>query len=284
MAGRCLLLLLGESGTLLVEPTRVVALERESAATVEFENPLGHVVEEVAVVGDGHHGAGVVLQEALEPVHALGVEVVGGLVEQQQVGAGEQQSAEGHPAPLATGQGGHVGVVGRAAERVHGDLDVALEVPGVGDGDLVLELGLQCADLLVVGVRVGPHGHDLVVPLDEVPNRADAVHHVAQDVLGRVELGLLLEEAHGEPGREAGLTGEAVVEPGHDLQEAGLARAVGPDDADLGAGVERERDVLEDHLLRRVEATEFVHRVDELVSHSGATLAVGIPGVLWCWW
>jgi hypothetical protein len=42
-------------------------------------------------VGDGDDGAGVLGEEALEPGDALGVEVVGGLVEQQQVGLLEQQ-------------------------------------------------------------------------------------------------------------------------------------------------------------------------------------------------
>uniref|UniRef100_A0A6J7PBT6 Unannotated protein n=1 Tax=freshwater metagenome TaxID=449393 RepID=A0A6J7PBT6_9ZZZZ len=276
LTGRLLLLLLGESGALLLEPARVVALEREATAAVEFEDPLGHVVEEVAVVGDGDDGAGVVLQEALQPVDALGVEVVGGLVEQEQIRAGEQQATQGNPASLATGERGHVGVVGWAPKGVHGDLDVALEVPGVGDRDLVLEVPLQCTDFFVVSIRVGPHGHDLVVALDEVTDLGDPIHHVAEHVLGGVQLGLLLEQTDREARGEAGLAGEAVVEAGHDLKQAGLARAVGPDDSDLGAGVERERDVLEHHLLRRVEATEFVHRVDELVSHSAPTLAVGI--------
>ena len=127
----------------------------------------------------------VLLQEALEPVDALGVEVVGGLVEQQQVGVAEQQPAQGHAAALATGERGDVGVVGRAAQRVHGDLDVALEAPRVGGGDLVLQVGLQRADLLVVGVGVGPHAHDLVVAVDEALHGGDAVHDVALHVLRR---------------------------------------------------------------------------------------------------
>ncbi len=108
-------------------------------------------------MGDRDDGARVVLEEALQPVDALGVEVVGRLVEQQQVGVAEQQPAQRDAALLAAGQRRDVGVVGRAAQRVHGDLDVALEVPGVGGGDLVLELGLLGADLVVVGVGVGPH-------------------------------------------------------------------------------------------------------------------------------
>ena len=195
LAGLVALLLAGEALLLLLEPRRVVALERDAAAAVELEDPLGDVVEEVAVVGDRDDGAGVVLQEPLEPLDALGVEVVGRLVEQQQVGSAEQQPAQRDAAALATRQRGDVGVVGRAAQRVHRDLDVALEAPRVGGGDLVLELGLQRADLVVVGVGVGPHRHHLVVPIDDRLHRGDAVHHVALDVLGRIELRLLGEVA-----------------------------------------------------------------------------------------
>ena len=81
-----LLLLLREALLLLLEPARVVALEGDAAAAVELEDPAGDVVEEVAIVGDGHDGALVLGEVALEPRDRLGVEVVGGLVEQQQVG------------------------------------------------------------------------------------------------------------------------------------------------------------------------------------------------------
>jgi hypothetical protein len=74
---------------------RVVALVGDAAAAVEFEDPAGGVVEEVTVVGDRDHGAGEVLEEALEPAHRLGVEVVGRLVEQQHVGLGQQQIGTG---------------------------------------------------------------------------------------------------------------------------------------------------------------------------------------------
>ena len=55
-------------------------------AAIELEDPAGDVVEEVAIVRDGDDGAGVVLEEPLEPGDRLGVEMVGRLVEQQQVG------------------------------------------------------------------------------------------------------------------------------------------------------------------------------------------------------
>ena len=219
-------------------------------------------------MGDRHDRARVLLEEAFEPVDRLGVEVVGRLVEQQQVGVAEEEPGERDATLLAAGQLRDVGVVGRAAQGVHRDVDVALEVPGVGRGDLVLEGRLLGTDLLVVGVGVGPGGHDRVVLVDEGLDLGDAVHDVALDVLGRVELGLLAQVADGEAGRQAGLADEAVVEPGHDPEEGRLAGPVRADDADLGARVERERDVLEDRLVGRVVPGELVRGVDEFVGHA----------------
>ena len=218
-------------------------------------------------MGDRDDGARVLVEEALEPFDRLGVEVVGRLVEQEQVRVLEQQPGERHAALLAAGQGRDVGVVGRAAQGVHRDVDVALQVPGVGRVDLVLERALLRADGLVVGVRVGPLGHHRVVRVDQVLDRADAVEDVALDVLARVELGLLAQVADGEAGRQARLAGEPVVEPGHDLEQARLAGAVRPDDADLGARIERDRDVLEHRPIGRVVAGELVRGVDEFGGH-----------------
>ncbi len=191
-------------------------------------------------MGDGDHGARVLLQEAFQPEHRLGVEVVGGLVEQQQIWSGEQQAAERHPSLLATRQSGDIGIVGRATQRIHRDLDVAFKAPRVGGRDLVFEAGLLFADLVVVSVGVGPHGHDFVVAVDQRLHLGHAVHDVALHVFGRVELWLLGEVSHAEPGCEARIAREPIVEPSHDLQQARLAGAVRADDADFRSGIERQ--------------------------------------------
>ena len=79
-------------------------------AAVELEDPARDVVEEVAIVGDRDDGALVLLEVALEPRDRLGVEVVGRLVEEQQVGRREQQPAQRDAPALATGELGYVGV------------------------------------------------------------------------------------------------------------------------------------------------------------------------------
>ena len=68
---------------------------------IELERPFGDVVEEVAVMGDHDHGAGIVAQMMLEPGDAFGIEMVGRLVEQEDVGLRQQQPAERHAALLA---------------------------------------------------------------------------------------------------------------------------------------------------------------------------------------
>ena len=98
---------------------------------------------------------GVLREVLLEPLHGLGVEVVGRLVEQQQVGRLQQQLAQRDPALLTAGEDRHVGVGGRAAQRVHGLLELGVEVPGVGVVDLLLQLAHLGEQRVVVGVGVG---------------------------------------------------------------------------------------------------------------------------------
>ena len=267
LAGVGRLLLAAHPRELLLEPTRVVALERQPATVVQLQDPLRDVVEEVPVVGDRDDRARILLEEPLQPVDGLGIEVVRGLVEEQQVRVLQQEPGERHATLLAAGQGRDVRIVRGATERVHRDIDVPLEVPGVGGVDLVLEGGLLGADRLVVGIGFGPLGHHGVVRLDERVDLGDAVHDVALDVLGRVELGFLAQVADREAGREPRLAGEPVVQAGHDLEQAGLAGSVGADDADLRARIERERDVLQHRSIGWVVAGELVGGVDVFSGH-----------------
>jgi hypothetical protein len=59
--------------------------------------------EEVPVVRDGDHRAGIFIEEVLQPLDRFGVEVVRGLVEEEQVGVLQEQSGERDPALLAAG-------------------------------------------------------------------------------------------------------------------------------------------------------------------------------------
>ena len=84
-----------------MQPARVIALVGNAAAAIEFENPARDIIEEVAVVGHDQDRAGIIAQMAFQPVHRLGVEMVGRFVEQQQFGLFQQQLAKRDAAPLA---------------------------------------------------------------------------------------------------------------------------------------------------------------------------------------
>ena len=236
------------------------------APAVELEDPLGDVVEEVAVVGDRQDGARVALEVALEPLHGLGVEVVGGLVEEQQVGLLEQQLAERDPAALATGEVVDEHLGRRAAQRVHRLVEPAVEVPDVGGVQLALEGAGLLVELVEVGVRV-THGHvEVVEPLHLALDLADGLLDVLEHRLALGQRRLLLEHAHGRGGVLESVAVVGVLEPGHDLEQRRLARAVGPDHADLRAVQEREGDVVEDDLvtvgLAHVAQGEHIFRHD----------------------
>ena len=192
-----------DAGRLRLQVGGVVALVGEGAAAVELEDPLRDVVQEVPVVRDGDDGAGVALQVLLQPQHGLGVQVVGGLVEQQQVGLLKEQLAERYPAPLATGEGADLRVPRRAAQRVHRLLKLAVEIPRVP----VVQLLLQLSHLLkqVVGV-VGRHLlGDLVVLVDELLGLGDTFLDVTENGLVFVKLRLLRQDADSEAGHQARL-------------------------------------------------------------------------------
>ncbi len=191
--------------------------------------------------------------------------MVGRLVQQQHVGAGQQQAAQRDPAPLAARELAHVGIARRAAQRVHRDLDLALDVPGVGVVDLLLQLRLLCQQRVEVGVRIGHGVRDVLELLQQRRRRAHAFHDVAQHVLRGIELRLLLQEPDGDAVRRPGLAGEILVDAGHDAQQGRLAGAVMAEHADLGARQERQPDVLQDLPAARIDLGQALHDIDVLV-------------------
>ena len=187
-----------EPGRLGLQVGRVVALVGVGVAAVELEDPLRHVVQEVPVVGDRHHGARVLLQVLLQPLHALRVQVVGRLVEQQQVRLGQQQRAQRDPAPLAAGQHADTSASGggqRSASMACSSWLSRSQASRWSSCSCSLPISVE----QLVGV-VGRHLlGDLVVLLQQRLGLRDALLDVAEDRLALVQLRLLVEQ----PDREA---------------------------------------------------------------------------------
>ena len=219
-------------------------------------------------MGDHQHRASIVLQVVFEPLHRFRIQVVGRLVQQQDRGLLDQQAGERHAALLAARQVLDRPVAGRAAQGLHRHFELVVERPAVNCVDLVLQLAHFRAERVEIGVRLAHQRANFVEARDQIGGFLGALAHVFEHGLGRIELGLLLEIADGDVLARPGLAGVVLVDPGHDLDERRLARAIGADDADLRALIELERDVVQHRLLRAGEGLgHALHDIGVLGGH-----------------
>ena len=105
-------------------------------------------------MGDQQDGVGVALQEALQPERRLEVEMVGRLVQQQQVGLGEEHGGERHahaPAAgeIAAGTGLGLGIEAEAGQ------DGGARAAGAHWASSIDQPGMDLADPVRVAGRLG---------------------------------------------------------------------------------------------------------------------------------
>jgi hypothetical protein len=175
-----------------------------------------------------------------------------------------------HPTPFPARKVFGHRVVGRAAERLHRHVDLAVEVPQVVRVDLVLQLRH------LIGGLVGVVHRQLVEPVELVLLVLHAQHDVFTHRQALVELGLLREVAHMRAFRGPGLAAEVLVPAGHDAQKRGFAGAVHAHDADLHAGQEAQADIFETLLAAGIGLGDAIHVIDVLVAGHW-TLHAGLP-------
>jgi hypothetical protein len=141
-----------------------------------------------------------------QPVDRLDVEVVGRLVEQQQVAFGGEQAGQGDPAALTAGQ----------PRRLGGQVDVADQFGHHGPGQRVR---------LPRHRRRGPVGEQ-------------HLRHRALQLVG------LTQVAGAQPGAARHPPGVRLDRPCEQAEQGRLARAVAADDADPLPGRDAKRDAV----------------------------------------
>ena len=158
---------------------------------VEFEYPVRHVAQEVAVVRDDDERALEVLEVRFKTERRFGVEVVCGLIEEQHVRLLQEQARNRHAAALAAGEHGHL-LVGRRTPHVrHRHLHFVFDIPKILRVDDRLE-----ALHLGGGLRVVEVAAEVLVAFDHSLRLGDALLHDLAHGLGIVELRLLWQVAH----------------------------------------------------------------------------------------
>ena len=111
-------------------------------------------------MGNGDDGARVVFEEALQPVHAFSVKVVGWLIEQQHIGVGHQQPAQRHAAPFTAREYADIGIPGGQAQRIGRDFQAVFKIVGIARLEDVLQSLLLLGQRVEVSIGFGIGGID----------------------------------------------------------------------------------------------------------------------------
>ena len=165
------LLLLGDQGLLsfilelvagvavgaLHQIGRVVAAKLGQAAKGQLPDSADHLVEKIAVVRDDEHRAVPSVEPAFQPLHGVDVEVVGGLVEDEQIGAFKQQPAQQRAGLLPARKLGHRPVILVRLEIEAGEH--LLDAGFILIAPIQLELMLERAIALEGALEMGRVGH-----------------------------------------------------------------------------------------------------------------------------
>ena len=196
----------------------------------------GELVQEPPVVGNGHQGAPVGGQVPFQPLHALRVEVVGGFVQEEDIGPGEQDRRQGNPhlppprefarlaAQVLPAEAQAIQDLGRhglEAVAVQGFVGVdqpfvpcqeARPLPGAGPrfGEPVAHLGELPLDAGYAGFVLEELQQGAVADLDEV------LGEVPQAPPGREgDLPLVGGDLTGDKAEKSGLAGPVVADDSH---------------------------------------------------------------------
>ena len=190
-------------------------------------------------------------QEILQPLDSRQIQVVRGLVQQDDVRLAEQRLGQQHLDLFLGGEAGHFAVqdlVGKA-QALNQAGDVALSLPAPHLGELRFQLrGLHA--VLVGEILLFIEGilllHDVV---EVLVAHDDGIQHRVLIVLEVI----LLQDGHPFlPGNDDLSAGRLQVS-GENPEEGGLAGAIGADDAVAVAGGKFQIHVLEQRLAREVE-------------------------------
>ncbi len=205
------------------------------------------LIQKVAVVGDDDHRVGKAEEELFQPGDGIQIEMVGRLIEQQDIGVAEKGLSQQHPHLVPGLQFLHVFV----AQRL-GDAEPVEQYRRFRFGLVTVHLGefrLQFAGADAVGfaeIPLGIKGLALAHHLKQALMPHD--HGIEDGVLVEGEL-VLAQHRNALAGADGNLPLVGLGLAGENLEKGRFPRAVGADQAIAVAGGELDVYVLEDDAL-----------------------------------
>ena len=217
-------------------------------------------------MGNGNDGPLVPLQVMFQPGDRFGVEVVGRLIQQQDIRLLQKQPAQGDAALLPPRQHLHLRIAGRTPQRIHRHFQPRIEIPRIQRVQLFLDHRLPIAQFrhLVVGHRLGEFLVDAVELVDKIHR---LLHSLLDDFAHRlvlVQLGFLLQKTDSVAGRENGFAHEILIDARQNTQQRTFPRSVKPQHANFGAIEIRKIDILQNRLLV-VELADADHGINDFI-------------------
>ena len=183
-------------------------------------------------MGDGHHRAPKFLDVGLQPLGSVEVQVVGGLVQQQDVRVLQNQAAQVHPGLLPAGE-----IVKGPLAHLGGDGQAVAHLVLVGV-HLIAAPGLEGGGELVIpghGGLVLPPAHGLGqlghLPLHLVQRGEGVIQHVLHRVACGID-GDLGNQTHPLARGDDHLSLVIVHHAGENAQQGRLAAAIRPQQSD----------------------------------------------------
>ena len=161
--------------------------------------------------------------------------MVGGLVEEKEIGLRSEGAAKGDAAFFSAGEGAGFGLESRSAEGVGKGVDAGVEIPAVGvfdEGKEFAQFSLGAVAIFVArdGLdKVGSSGGDVVVNGE-----------------GGIDFELLGEVTDTEASSGRNISGVGLVFARDDFEEGGFSAPVAPDQAHFFASGNGKGDAIED--------------------------------------
>jgi hypothetical protein len=191
-------------------------------------------------VRDDQGGPRKVVEGLFEPEHRGGIEVVRGLVEQQDVGLGNQRLREGHPSLLAARELPHGAIPSPDPETAQADLRTVPELPSSLSFERGCERCLTCQKALHVALPLLKCHHHRVIGLKGGRHLTRTARHGVQDAHAGIHDRLLRQVPHAEAPADGQRALVHPFLPRQNAEEGRLAAPVASDQADLFSLLERK--------------------------------------------
>jgi hypothetical protein len=217
---------------------------------LEFDDFAAGALDEGAVVRDHQERAWIIVEVRLQTLDGGQVQVVGGLVEQEQVGLARQHLGQFQTTAFAARQGGHgAGKIGRGqsdflGERAH----PAFDVVAILDAVALLQLAVALEIRGIRGAQARFELHHLVV------HGAQVREGFEQRIQDRAIAALLLrlfEVGHARAPEHTSVSGVRRQLAGEQFEHGGLAGSVGTKQGQPIAGPDEQGRAGQDLFARK---------------------------------